>query len=160
MLGPMDVILRRPQSEYPASKRSGLVGLDLLRGFTTSSEFLQLEEDVEKFDLSSRFATFNMFGDLSDGQSISPRLESDTAMILSVLTEVAVTKGVMRYSEIIEALEEVIVSGIHWYLMTTPMKMELANLICEVLKEENDGLPFRWLLELQGLTVLDRIPSW
>jgi hypothetical protein len=145
----MDEIIRRPRLDNEESfEASGVKCLDVLRDYVTHEEFLIIKEKMLTDDLELSLKAVSIFrpqrvrdplGDLA----ISP--------LLSVLAEIAVTKGLHRYLEIMSILEEFFkTKGSNWYRLESDVLVSLVSLVSEALNDENDGINFRWVLTMRG----------
>lgn len=148
-LYPMDEIVKRPRREDVEYERSlDFTSLFILRQFTEDFELESLINEAKSFDLHSRLTNIPVL--LSSYRYFDPMKQERNAPILSVLAEIAATKGLYRYLEVIESLDGIAVEGLNWYTIETPAKIRLIKLIREALDESNDEINFRWLLELKG----------
>jgi hypothetical protein len=152
---PMEVILKRPRISNSTIKLSSkIVCLDILTEFITSEELEILESEVRAANFVlrlSRIALFEAHG-VADPMG---RVKS-TAPILSVLAEIAVTKGVHVYCEVIDILESIFtIRHYNWETREPDVRVNLVNLLFAIVDKENDGINFRWILELNGYLPLD-----
>lgn len=148
-LYPMNEILKRPRrDDVEYEKSPDFTSLFILRQFTEDFELESLINDAISFDLQTRLT--NIPALLSPSRHYDPMTHKRNAPILSVLAEIAVSKGVYRYVEVIESLDELVVERLKWHTIETPIKIRLIKIIREALDESNDEINFRWLLELKG----------
>lgn len=147
-LYPMDEILGRPRRDDVKYRRMPeFKTLFLLQQFTEDFELEKLIEDAINFDLKARLETIPIL--LSAYGAVDP-MYKDGNHLLPVLAEIAVTKGVYRYLEVIDTLNTFSLPRQNWFSMETAAKIRLIKLTREALDENNDEINFNWLLQLNG----------
>ncbi len=93
-LYPMDKILGRLYLNNTPS-RSGFSCVDMLRHFVTPQEFLNLKKDAESCHQAKNLESFRLIDTLE-----MTRVFSRDSALLSILAEIAVSKGIDRYIEV------------------------------------------------------------
>lgn len=148
-LYPMDVILSRPRIPRGYSFRGGTPCLAVLMEFMTLEELEALDYEVRDTGLFSKLCKFSLFEKHGHAFPMGPH--TTTAPILSVLAEIAVTKGVYRYSEVVEVIEGIFPScHRNWETLTPEVRANLVDLAIQVLNDDHNEIILRWVLAMTG----------
>jgi hypothetical protein len=159
-LTPMHIVNRRPKAVFRPSTSfrsvgSIVEGLNVLADFVTTEELEILEEEVRELNLERRLTRVGLFRKYGNADPTDHSVNT-VSPILSVLAEIAVTRGALRYSEVVAFLEELFPSiKMNWETLEPLVKANLINLICECFKEEYESMPFQWVAQLSDYTPLD-----